>query len=73
MNTERDVLPKEPSIWMGNGDSCLAQESIAIITDDYIESGQYCDQTIIDMRDWIDWALTVFDHLYKKALLKQSQ
>lgn len=61
-------LPKEPPIWIGNGDSCYAEEAIEIITDEYIDSGQYCDQTVLDMRDWIAWALTVFDLLHKKAI-----
>lgn len=41
---------KEPTIYM-NGENVPLTEALKKMTDDWVDDGNYCAQTVIDMRD----------------------
>lgn len=68
-------IPGHCEIYFEDGshhERCLLslQEALEIMTDEWISEQNYCDQTIIDMRDALI-ALTSQEDELQKSLLKQ--
>lgn len=53
INTHKN--PDSLSIWTSaqDGGDLKPENAIEVMTDNWIQSGNYCDQTIMDMRDVI--------------------
>ena len=49
---------KNNTIYLPNEEENVSlKRALEILTDQYIEDGQYCDQTVIDLRDALTEAL----------------
>jgi hypothetical protein len=48
---------KEPKIYIPNMGRVSIKEAIKLLSDSFIENGEYCDQTISDLRDALKYLL----------------
>jgi hypothetical protein len=48
---------KEPKIYIPNMGRVSIKEAIKLLSDSFIENGEYCDKTISDLRDALKYLL----------------
>lgn len=60
---------EKPKIYIGHGKSAPITKAIRLITDDWVNQGQCCDQTILDLRDACKYLLSENKKLKKNETI----